>query len=471
LSKTQSVSAGLISSSLAVFFGVLASGVAAIFIRRFRQTRSATLAERGLDSAVSLLPLLNKLTVAEANSVVDCHRQDFFTPQQCVQNQSSLGVLGYCDNGQVALLWFKNTNTSTAEPFWYALVHQRATSTLNAGLNWQATRINIDADYLYVDAPQACRQTIALNVIKPIPMSVMFYYLPNEAKQWLQSKWAHEKIIQQQALQAAAHSMAKRLAMQITWNYFAGECLLHTAVGDYFQHLGLKPNWQAHDHRYYLARSLSAGQQILLGDALPSHRISAMAAVALETALLHPKLQALYFPLCSNPRYAKQAIRFLADVLQFGGYHYATLPSVLELLFSDYAPIHSITLGLRALLSLFSISHDPGYYYLGIAVFVLPQLPLLLEHLGIPVTRYVTQTLEKLSQFFILQSLMAQFAPIPDAERLTERERAQTAAEQRVVQGRQRLSRVVQPVVGFFKPNTRQDADAQQTHRTFAMSI
>jgi hypothetical protein len=465
--KTQPVSPWLIFSSLSVLLGILASGFGAIFIRRFRQTRSATLAERGLESAVSLLPLLDKLKVVEANSVVDCHRQEFFTPEQCLQNESAMGLLGYCDNGQEALLWLKNSHTSTeaADLLWYALAQHRKPSALNATLNWQATHLSVDSDYLYLDPQDACRQAIELKAIKPIPMSVMFSYLPNQAKRWLQTKWAHEQSVQAQALQdAAAHSMAKRLAMQIGLNYLAGEGLLHTSVGDYFQHVGLKPNWQDHDHRYYIARCLSAGQQLLLGDPLQSHRISTMAAVGLETVLLHPKLQTLYFDRSSNPRYAKQVIRFLADLLQFGRYHWATLPSVLELLFSDYAPIHSIALGLRALLSFVSISNDPGYYYLGIALFLLPQLPLLLEHLGIPVTHYVSQTLEKWTQFFIFQSLIVQFMLMPDPERLAEREREQIAAEQRVVQGRQRLSRVVQPVVGFFNPTTRHDVDAQDAH-------
>ncbi|MGB9087408.1 MAG: TcdA/TcdB pore-forming domain-containing protein [Candidatus Aquirickettsiella gammari] len=460
-SKAQSVSAGLISSSLSLL-AVLASGISYILIRRFRQNRLLTLAERGV-VAVPLLPLLSQSNVV-ANSVVDCHRHDFFTPGQCLINQSSIGLLGYCHNGREALLWFKNTNisTDTAELLGYALWQHQDPSALNVTSNWQATRVTTSSDYLYLDPQDACRQAIDLQEIKPISMSQMFSYLPKEAKLWLQSKWAHEASVQAQALQdAAANFRAKQLAGQIGLNYLASEFLLHTKAGDCFQQVGLQPNWQAQDHRYYVARILSAGWQLLWGDPFPSNRISTMAAVGLETALLHPKLQAGYFGLSSNSRYTKQVLRFLADLLQFGVYNFAYLPSALELLFSDYAPVQTIVLGLRALLSLVAINNDPSYYYLGIALFLLPQLPLLLEHLGIPVTRYVSQTLEKLTQFFIFQSLISQFTRTPDSERLAEQKRALDVAQQRVTQGQQRLSRGVKPVITFFKPTTRHDSDAQ----------
>lgn len=459
--KVQLVSPWLISSSLSLL-GVLASGISYVFIRRFRQMRSLTLAERGV-VALPLLSLPSKSN-AEVHSVVDCHRQGFFSSEQCLQNESTLGLLGYCHNGREALLWFKNTNTSidTAELLWYALWQHRDPSVLNATLNWQATRVTVYADYLYIDPQGACRQVIELKAIKRIPMSWLFSHLPNEVKDWLQTKWGQGT--QEHVLQdAAAHFMARRWAMQIGLNYLVSESLLHTSMGDCFQHLGLKPHWQDQDHRYCVARGLSAGQQFLLGDPLQTNRISTMAALGLETALLHPKLQQAYFNLFprKNFRHTKQVVRFLADLLQFGGCHFATLPSLLELLFSDYAPAHTIALGLRAVWSLFTISNDPSYYYLGIALFLLPQLPLLLEHLGIPVTSYVSQTLEKLTQFFIFQSLIVQFTLRPDPERLLEQGRTQIAAEQRVAQGRQRLSRVVKPVVAFFKPTTQQNADAQ----------
>ena len=68
---------------------------------------------------------------------------------------------------------------------------------------------------------------------------------------------------------------------------------------------------------------------------------------------------------------------------------------------------------------------------------------------------------EKLTQFFIIQSLISQFTRTPDSERLAEQKRALDVAQQRVTQGQQRLSRGVKPVITFFKPTTRHDSDAQ----------
>lgn len=64
--------------------------------------------------------------------------------------------------------------------------------------------------------------------------------------------------------------------------------MLHTFVGDYFQAMGFRPNWQEQDPNYFLARWLSAIQQWRLGGA---NQTSTMTAAILETALLHPWIQ------------------------------------------------------------------------------------------------------------------------------------------------------------------------------------
>lgn len=121
------------------------------------------------------------------------------------------------------------------------------------------------------------------------------------------------------------------------------------------------------------------------------------------------------------------------------------------MLFSDYLPIASITWGLRAALSFYLIYDDPSYYYLGIGLFFLPQVPLLLEHLGIPVTAYVSKTLEKLAQFFIFQSLL-ELRPTPDESRLAQRKLELQAAKQRVVEGNERVSRFIKPLTSLDQP-------------------
>ncbi|MDQ8040204.1 MAG: hypothetical protein REH83_07360, partial [Rickettsiella sp.] len=136
---------------------------------------------------------------------------------------------------------------------------------------------------------------------------------------------------------------------------------------------------------------------------------------------------------------------------QWGNLNFALIPNLLEILFADYISIEYITWGLRAALSFYSINNDPSYYYLGIALFLLPQLPLLLEHVGIPVTAYISTALEKLTQLFIFQSLLEQLKPVPDQSRLAQQSIKLQAAEQRVAKGTIRVSAVVKPLISFFK--------------------
>lgn len=137
------------------------------------------------------------------------------------------------------------------------------------------------------------------------------------------------------------------------------------------------------------------------------------------------------------------------------------MPSLLEMLFSDYLPIASITWGLRAVLSFYMVNHDPSYYYLSIALFFLPQLPALLEHLGIPVTAYVSKTIEKLAQVFIFQSLL-ELRPTPDESRLAQRNIELQAAEQRVTRGSLRVLAIAKSLGCFFKTVPKPDFKQQQ---------
>lgn len=463
----EETSTVLIISSLSALLGVVVGGVYCLFTRRLRQNNPPAALPLAA-AAIPLLPLgaASSVPAIEANSMVHC-RKDFFKQAECLQNESSIGLLGYCNNGREALLWLISKRDPSGEVrdlLWYMLGHPKELpASNNASLNWELTSVKVSGDSLYFNPDRSCRQTIDLRKIQPVSMASLFFYLPSKVQKWLQAWWSHEKVLQDKVLQdKAASQLFQQLARSVGLNYFASECLLHTSVGDFFQLFGLRPNWQDQDHRYYFTRCLRAGQQLFFGDPNKTNPIMTIASVGLETALLHPKLQAKYFSVsCKNSHYAKQAVRFVADLLQFGSTNFAYLPSVLEFLFSDYAPISMITLGLRTALSLFSINNDLSYYYLGMALFLLPQLPLLLEHLGIPVTRYVSQTLKKLTQFFTVQSLIASLAIKPDEDRLAEQERTLSLAEQRVTKGQDRLNCISTRITDFFNPTTPVNVDVE----------
>ncbi|MES2142328.1 MAG: NB-ARC domain-containing protein [Pseudomonadota bacterium] len=395
------------------------------------------------------------LAKEKLNPPVYCNKNNIFTKENCWKNESPLGLLGYCSNPKQGIAWFIKTTGETTTPklSWFAITNNGiTTNTSTHYLNTQASRLSLQADHLHFSPQDGCHQVINLDKMSNTTLTTLFPYLPLEGKQWLLAEWRHEKNRQDKLLQdEIALSLFKQQSLQVGLNYLGNAGLLHTFIGDYFQTFHLKPDWREHDPSYFLARWLSAIQQLRLGG---TKQTSTVAAALLETALLHPKIQAGYSFLWPNTkiRYKKQALRFCADLLQWGNLNFALLPSLLELLFADYLPIESITWGLRAALSFYSINNDPSYYYLGIALFLLPQLPLLLEHLGIPVTAYASKTLEKLTQLLIFQSLLEQLKPTPDPSRLAQRSIELQAAEQRVAKGSARAAIAIKPLVSFFKP-------------------
>lgn len=402
---------------------------------------------------------------ATTNPPVYCNQKNFFIEEECVKNQSGLGLLGYCANTQQVLVWFKK-NTTEAAPAstlsWFAIAYQGVSINHgNHSLNASDIRLSLQTDHLHFSNKDGCYQVLNLNNVSNTSLVTLFPYLPEEGKQWLLTQWRHEKKIHDQTLQdETAVGLFKQQIAQIGLNYIGNTGLLHTFVGDYFRAIGLRPNWQEHDPSHFLARWLSAIQQLRLG---APNQTSTVAAALLETALLHPLIQqscSLFLP-NTKIRYKKQALRFCADLIQWGSLNFALLPSLLEILFSDYLPIASITWGLRVALSFYMINNDPSYYYLGMALFFLPQLPSLLEHLGIPVTACISTALERLSQLFIFQSLL-EFKPTPDETRIAQRKFELQLAEQRVVRGIIRMSAIVKPLRFFFKPVPKPSFNQQQ---------
>ena len=147
------------------------------------------------------------------------------------------------------------------------------------------------------------------------------------------------------------------------------------------------------------------------------------------------------------------------DLLKY--VHFKILGLVCLMLFSDYLPIASFTWRLCAVLSFYMVNNDPIYYYLCIPLFFFLRLPSLLEHLGIPVTVYVSQTLEKITQLFIFLSFL-DLRPTPGENRLAQRQLELQAAEQRVIQGNLRVSALVRPLGSFFKTGPKPDFKQQQ---------
>ncbi|MES2142595.1 MAG: hypothetical protein V4471_06935, partial [Pseudomonadota bacterium] len=390
----------------------------------------------------------------EKNQLVYCNKNNIFTEEDCVKNQSSLGLLGYCANPKQGVTWFIQNRGETNIPTlaWFATVSNGIPANTGDNLPTLDISLSIKTDQVYFYNKDGCSQELNLSEISNTSVATLFPYLPEEGQQWLLEQWNHEKN-QQDKLQQdeLAITTFKQQLPQIGLNYIGNAVLLHTFIGDYFQAMGFRPNWREHDPSYFLARWLSAIQQVRLGG---TNQTLTVAAALLETALLHPTIQTSYSFWWPNTkmRYKKQAIRLCADLLQWGSLNFVLMPSLLEMLFPNYPLIDTITWGLRAALSFYMVNNDPSYYYLGIALFFLPQLPLLLEHVGIPVTAYVSKALEKLTQLFIFQSLLEQCKPTADESRVMQHKLELQAAKQRVAKGSTRVATVVKPLISFFKP-------------------
>lgn len=391
----------------------------------------------------------------ETRLPVYCNQKNFFIEENCVKNQTDLGLLGYCAKSDQAMVWFKKNTieAAAASPFsWFAIAYNKLS--VNPPNNQSETfniSLSLQKDHLYFSNKDGCCQALNLNNVSNTSLVTLFPYLPEEGKQWLLTEWSYEKKRYDRALQdEVAIKLFKQYSVQIGINYIGNAVLLHTFVGDYFRVLGFRPNWQEQDPSHFFARWLNVIQQLCLNG---PNQTSIVAAALLETALLHSSMQKTftYFLPNTKIRYKKQALRFCADLIQWGSLNFALLPTLLEIMFSDYLPIASITWGLRAALSFYMVNNDPSYYYFGITLFLLPQLPSLLEHLGIPVTAYVSTILGKLAQLFILPSLL-ELRPTPDQSRLAQCKFELQAAEQRVVKGITRISSMAKPLTFLFKP-------------------
>ncbi len=426
--------------------GTAAGILGYLWVRRYRGNHRPRLKE--VTSAA--IPLLNIQPTA-ANEMVACQPQRFASKDDCIKTESILGNLVFCGNDHEALLWL----TQDQELVWYGIGTSRPA---NSKRTDEAKMVRLNSDEIAYIPPHRCRQHFNETNMQVIPFATLYHKLPRDAKDQLDTEWQH---LQQKALRVTVMTNFKHQAMKLVGQYWLGECLLHTGLGDSFQAVGLIPNWRENDHRYWTARLCSVGSQMIAGQ---SSRLTSVSALVLESALLHPKIQAGYTWLLPNSKLSsqKRAIRFLADLLQFGFSYTAYLPSILEWRFANYPGIHAISLGLRAVLSLFSVSDDPSYYYLGVALFLLPQLPSLLEHMGIPVTAYVSMLLEKLSQLFVFQALISGVEIKVDSARVEAKNNELDAASQRVQAGQENVRHWAKKVLFFREaPRTSLNEDYQ----------
>jgi hypothetical protein len=329
------------------------------------------------------------------------------------------------------------------------------------------------------------RSWLTLNEENQVPPEAIWPYLPQ----------SEQDLLIRQGRDAAAWAVFNTQACQRGMEYLGSSVLLHTRAGDAFQGLGFIIRWRHRDDAHWLARTLTTLRQIALEPNTPINKIYSLSAWLLETAVLHSRIQQgyqnyLWAPLrqwtqdflgCVNsisqscsPHHLIQLVRLFGDVLQFGLSLIAFLPTLLESVLPEWACKQALLWGLRGAISLVAVEGS-SYWYLGLALFLLPQISLLLESLvGIPMTKLLSKGLEQLSHLMILISLQLgvnkAIFPI-DKTRVAERNQVVLDSERRT--NHAPLPKLASQV-GFFKPPKKQERlcmksmDAQRTSKSQA---
>lgn len=338
-----------------------------------------------------------------------------------------IGLLGICVNGKRVIYW-----------------QQTKKHSIISLENYFIHRTENNTHYLDHENKEASEWKLDLDIekIKSIPPDVMQRRIPTHL---------YEKLAEQKKRQEVLTTFKQQIV--ITAGHYLGNGLtLHTPIGDLFKAIGLAPDWRARDDIHFLNRGWITTQQ-LLSQQVFSEKLLLFSVGLLEVALLHPRTQSTYACVTNNSDFskAKTVIRFIGDLLQLGLYNVSYLSRLLELRFPNNESIWKLSLGLRMVSHFYLLTDDLSYWYLGMALFILPYLLTLLENLGVPVTRGLHEVCHKLAQVFIGQSLLNKLSE--DTGRIAHRDRELMLADGRVEKGRERLKNFTRSRFSFFEKN------------------
>ena len=445
--------------SLSVMLGVLggiATGgllVSAVWMRYFRRGPIALPA-----LLTAAIPFVLSPQVSEAVRMVQspykegvqalsvCY-QSFFKKHHCAKTELSFGTLGHCANSETSLSWFNAGN----EGYAYAV----STSYISSKTSDVQERLFLSGNNLYFLHSSQCQQKLNVETIQDITFSAMisrssvFYQLMDTAahKQELIKRWQIEQAQEQFAQGVKA----------ISFSYLGEQCVLHTRIGNIFQAIGLQPNWQQQDPSYWVRRiTLSLLSPQCLSKA-------SLSAVCLETGLLHPRIQVALRH--TDTYLSKLLIRFMADLLQWGFSSSITIASIVDILSYPHSWRYEMAMGLCAALAMLEVVNDPSMGYLVMALFILPQIPYWLENVGIPITHYISSTIKMFEKLLLSCSLWLSIQD--DPQRLKSQEIVLQAANQRVLQGKERVALVKKTMIGFFKkPSASNTAQSEEVNFT-----
>lgn len=351
----------------------------------------------------------------------------FSEEHDCIKSETLIGLLGICVNGKRVIYW-----------------QQTKKHAIFSLENYFIHRTENNTHYLEHENKEAWEWKLDLDIekIKSIPPDVMQRRIPTHL---------YEKLAEQKKRQEVLTVFRQQIV--ITSGHYLGNGLtLHTPIGDLFKAIGLAPDWLARDDIHFLNRGWITTQQ-LLSQQIFSEKLLSLSVGLSEIALLHPRIQSTYAYLTNNSDFskAKTVIRFIGDLFQLGFYNFSYLARLLEFYFPNNESVWKIGLGLRMASQFYLLTDDLSYWYLGMALFVLPYLPTLLENFGVPITRGLHGVCNKLTQVFIVQSLLNYLSK--DTGRIAQRDWELMLADNRVEKGRERLRNFTRSRFSFFEKN------------------
>ncbi|MGC1181479.1 hypothetical protein, partial [Legionella sp.] len=364
-----------------------------------------------------ILPQSHATPILPTTEMVACYNQ-FLNDDQCAKSQILIGTLIFCANNEIRLAWFKGEKG-------YDSVYAVSNST-----RLDTFELRASGDKILIRREDQCQQAINLKEMKEVSKDMM----------------VAAPIFQEMLRKPLEHyrwtiiwEPFKQQIKQIGLHYLGEQYLIHTNLGDYFRVMGLTPNWQQRDAVHWSKRILSSW---LNHNLLSSWSIT---GVFLETALLHPHIQSR---LPGDTYRSKSIIRFIADLLQFGPSVSTFIPSLVDFLCYQHPWSYEIAMGLRGSLALLEVINDRSTWYLTVGLFILPQIPYWLENIGIPVTRYISHTLELLERLLISYSLILSVQE--DSQRLAAKKMTLQQADRRVEQGKKQIAWLYNSGVSFF---------------------
>ncbi|MGC1854860.1 MAG: TcdA/TcdB pore-forming domain-containing protein [Candidatus Aquirickettsiella sp.] len=393
-----------------------------LFIRQFNPSQATSTSFSAIVTGAIFSTQLLQNT-AQAKEIPREDNLGFSTQlivRNCVKTVSEIGELGICLRNRRVIFWQKSDNQAT--------------------INFENYLLNrSENNHHYLDYESSGQWALDLNQINLTSFENIYHLLPLRFHREL----AKQKVQQQMLAIWQQHAV-------ITMGHYANSVLsLHTPLGNLFKTVGLSLNWQERDDMHFIGRWWIITQQLLSYQS-PSKKLLSFSVGLLEVALLHPHTQSTYAHLTNNRDFskAKTVIRFIGDLLQLGCYNFSYLARLLEFYFPNNESIWKISLGIRMVSHFYLLSNDLSYWYLGMALFVLPYLPSLLENFAIPVTRGLHTLSNHLVQLFISQSLLSQLTADEGREEQHTRELA--CADERTKKGGERIKWVLTTSLNSF---------------------